>query len=221
MASGFFNIVEPGLAYAQRLSYRANPAELPVDPQNALCPIAGEWLTISSGNLLTRPGLAASGKSVLLSAVALAFPLLMDRGRSDTQSSAVAGIGTLDGPGAKLTVLSHIGAHCTSSGFATLANSGAAAVTYAPGDNLILCLYRDQDDPARLRCGLTKVGLTVATGLVAGNIEETLETFVVAKVLRAPYSISGVGVTAGRGFPPNAVGTTPATYRQVMDIIIK
>lgn len=212
MASGYFSISEPGLAYAQRGSYRADPRNLPADPQNAASPIAGEWVALVNG-LLTRisdnPGTPTGS---VAATAALAFPLLIDKARTDTQSSAVAGVSTTDGPGMALTVLKHTGASCTTSLFATKHNTGVD-IPYAVGDDLVLATFRDEY--GNVRCGLSRsaaAGVVAVPGSVLEGEVKTLGTTVVAKLERTGYSLTGVAVGAGRTFP---------STRQVIDIIIK
>lgn len=217
MASSFFNISEPGLIYLSRGTYRADPAELPADPQNAKCPLAGEWLALSA-NRLVRPG----DVTVSLANLKAAFPFLGDRGRTDVQSSAVAGLATTDGPGAKMSVSLHKGAVATTSMFATMVD-GTTALTYGDGVNLVVARFLDSDK--NVRVGLAPAGTTITTPATPGTGKEgdlvDISSLVVAKVQRAPYSISGVGMNAGRGFPAQQATAVPVTLRQVLDIQIQ
>jgi hypothetical protein len=218
MAYSFFNLIQPNLVYAQRLTFRANPAELPADPQNAYCPEIGEWLTLAA-NQLVRPGHPVS-PTVSVANTKLAFPLLDELGRTDVQSSAVAGVNTTDGPGAKMTVVVHKGAIATTSMFAQFsAAGGATELTYAVGDDLVLATFLDS--AGNTRSGLCQASAVVVTTPVdEGDLIAINNNLVLARVVRTPYSVSGFGKTDGRGFPAQPTVGSPGGTRRVMDIII-
>lgn len=194
MAFGYFEVVEPGHAYVGRLSYDSDLSTLPADPMNVACPIEGEWVTVNASNKIIRP---SSSTTPTLANTVKAFPLLVDKSRTDVQSN-----------NGKRTVLAHKGAICRTSVFATLEGDDTTALTYAFGTRLVIASFLD--DNLNTRVGLApSTGVTTgAGGTVAGALTGWFSSSAsnpVAQVIRAPYTLHGVGV---------------GSRRQVMDIEI-
>lgn len=211
MAFGFFNVVEPGLTYVGRASYRANSG-LSTDPIDADAVQAGELLSLNANQELIRP--IDNGGAIDPGAVLL--PCLVDKSRTDVQS-------TNSGPGSKLTVLVHIGALCITSQFATKTGAGADIPTtspggYAVGAQLVPCLFNADDTGNVLLSGLCPLGVAAGASTDKGAVRSVGgATATIATLMRQPYAISGVGVTAGRGFPAPAA---PDLSDKVIDILI-
>lgn len=201
MAFGFFNVVEPGLTYVGRYSYRVNSG-LSTDPIDADAVQAGELLSLNASQELVRPTHGVD--PLVIDAGQVILPVLVDKGRTDVQS-------TNAGSGAKATVLVHIGALCTTSQFATKTGGGASLLaSYTVGVTLVPCLFYGSDG-VTLFSGFAPAGATVAGGDTSEGALAALGANGIATLMRAPYNISGVGTTAGRGFPSSS---------KVIDVLI-
>ena len=170
MAFGYFEFHEPGLTYSLRDSYRT---DLPIDPDSPDAVIEGEWLSIDTDQKLIRDESAV-----------LQYPVLVDKARTDTQSNQ----GRLTvGRGPK-------GARARTSGYAL--NEEGAALVYAIGDNLVVAETRDANGNSKYF--LAQEGATpVVTPSAEGDIV-AIGTQVVARLVRLPYQLSGVGVGSRR-----------------------
>jgi hypothetical protein len=98
MAGKYIEIINPGYStlYTRDLKYAANTSRDAADPSNPFNPdaanpiIEGEWLSMTSGNKVTRAGDATAGATDLNVATAPALLHFAERGRYDAQLSKKA-----------------------------------------------------------------------------------------------------------------------------------
>lgn len=186
MAFGFFRVIEPGLTYIGRTSFLVDIETLPIDPLVKDVAIEGEWLAPDSNNKITRPfETAATGDHPDIDKLALAFPTLTDKSRTDAQSSG------------KASVLVHKGALCLTAIFAIQRGVNGnttvlEAAPYAIGDKLVVGRFLDLDDETIVRSGLVLEGSDPFTGSIDEAARGTLvgiSTLVAATVVRAPHAV--------------------------------